>query len=124
MAGNKASSVGNLLSILWDVICICASTYVGRWAFEELFIYRNGGQELGYLAKQLFEFPVIIHCTFLLGATVCLVSAAIHIVLLLSSRGQLAKRYRLFQNLGALLVLISGVVYLFFFMVLFNRSPS
>jgi hypothetical protein len=125
MSQSEMNKIVRPLSIAWDALCIVLSWGAGQSAIERLLFYKRQGVTLEGTLKKMFEDPEAwIHLAHIGGAAICLIGAVIHLVLFLRRKEQLAKKYRLIQNLGAFLVLISGTAHLIYFLSHFDSAPG
>jgi hypothetical protein len=112
MTDDKLFSIGQLISSMWDTICVLLFSHVAYRTFSILFLNRLGGQTLESITGQILEFnaPVANYFINLIGASVCVVSAVIHLFLSMTGRKHFANKYFLALNISALVVLVSEIV--------------
>ncbi len=75
-------------------------------AFNNLFVERQAGETIQSVIKQLFEWPIDFSFVYLIASSICVVSATIHLTLLVMDRIRLARRHGLIRNVSALAVFV------------------
>lgn len=111
MSEYRTNSLGRLVSILWDILCILLSTWAARNALGHMLINRSRLQSLDELIERVSEFPTSVFPVELIGATLCAISAIIHIILFLRKKTIFARKFRKTQNSGVLIIVVSEVIY-------------
>lgn len=112
MSEDNSFSIGNLVSTIWDVLCMFFLPHLIGGIFNSLFIPWNGRQTLDYIVGQIFAFQVYIttECVALIGASICVVSATIHLILFTMKKKPFARIYGLIRNISAATVIASMAV--------------
>jgi hypothetical protein len=119
-SGKVHLSICDMASGWWGLICIYLFSRVAHLAFNDLFIVKQEGETFRSILGKLFEWPVETRFIYLVGSIICVVSAVIHLGLLLSKRIYLARRYGLIRNISSLVVLITYCIDIYLFLESFG----
>jgi hypothetical protein len=115
VSDEKPFFISHLVSAIGNALCMFFFPYLLLGSFKELFIPWHGQQTLNYLVGRILSLQVhtTTGCIIFIGASICIVSASIHLILFSTGRKRFATRYGFMRNISVSVVLISVIVYLF-----------
>jgi hypothetical protein len=116
MSEDQPFSVSRFLSAMLDGLCMFFFPFIVRNSFKSMTSPWNS-DTLSYIVRNFLALKpkTVGECMALIGSSICVVSATIHLTLYAKGKKQFLNRYGLIRNISALVTVVGVLIVLYVF---------